>query len=74
VVEYRDMVTIVRDRVQAMLAAKMTLPQVLAANPTQGYTTRYAAGSPAATRTFIESVYSSLVSETAAARSATQSR
>jgi glyoxylase-like metal-dependent hydrolase (beta-lactamase superfamily II) len=60
VVEYRDMVTIIRDRVQAMIAANMTLPQVLTANPAQGYATRYAAGAPTTARAFVESVYASL--------------
>ncbi|MBI4265961.1 MAG: hypothetical protein HY657_16420 [Acidobacteria bacterium] len=54
------MVTIIRDRVQAMIEENMTLPQVLAANPAQGYVTRYAAGAPNAARAFIESVYASL--------------
>ena len=71
VVEYRDMVTIVRDRVQAMLEGNMTLPQVLDARPAQGYEARYAAGAPGATRAFIESVYASLSAEMAA-RPATQ--
>ena len=74
VVEYRDMVTIVRDRVQAMLAARMTLPQVLAANPAQGYVARYAGKSPDAARAFAESVYASLSAEAAAAQPAPSSR
>jgi cyclase len=71
VVEYRDMVTIVRDRVQAMIATRMTLPQVLAANPAQGYVARYAAGSPAAASAFVESVFASLSAEIAATRRTT---
>lgn len=74
VVEYRDMLTIVRDRVQAMIAARMTLVQVLAANPAQGYVARYSAGSAAATNAFIESVYASLSAEVPAARPATPQR
>ena len=62
VVEYRDMATIVRDRVQALLNDGMTLAQVQAANPAQGYATRYGSTSPSATRIFIESVYASLSS------------
>jgi glyoxylase-like metal-dependent hydrolase (beta-lactamase superfamily II) len=37
VANYRDMVTIVRDRVAAMMAAGMTLEQVQAARPTRDY-------------------------------------
>jgi cyclase len=62
VVEYRDMVTIVRDRVRAMVNDGMTLAQVQAANPAQGYVRRYGSASPSATRTFVESVYASLSS------------
>jgi glyoxylase-like metal-dependent hydrolase (beta-lactamase superfamily II) len=65
VVEYRDMVTIVRDRVQAMLNEGMTLAQVQAANPAQGYLTRYGSASRTATRTFVESIYAGLSSNRA---------
>jgi glyoxylase-like metal-dependent hydrolase (beta-lactamase superfamily II) len=63
VAEYRDMVTIIRDRVQSMIDAKMTVVQVLAANPAQGFAARYGAATPTATREFIESVYASLTTE-----------
>jgi glyoxylase-like metal-dependent hydrolase (beta-lactamase superfamily II) len=65
VVEYRDMVTIVRDRIQAMVNDGMTLAQVQAANPAQGYMTRYGSASPSATRIFVESIYASLSSNRA---------
>ena len=52
---YRDMVTIVRDRVQAMVKKNATLEQVKAAKLTQDYDLRY--GSPDA---FIEAAYRSL--------------
>jgi glyoxylase-like metal-dependent hydrolase (beta-lactamase superfamily II) len=55
VVEYRDMVTIVRDRVKDMVNKSMTLQQVKAAKPTLDYDGAY--GSP---DLFIESVYKSL--------------
>ena len=55
VVEYRDMVTIIRDRIADMLKRGMTLDQVKAARPTEDYDPRY--GSNAA---FIEAVYRSL--------------
>src|SRR5207244_11963894 len=41
VVEYRDMVTIIRDRVREMIAKKMTIAQVLAAKPTSDYDGRF---------------------------------
>jgi cyclase len=63
--EYRDMVTIIRDRVQAMLAAKMTLAQVQAANPTQGFTARYGSASSSAASIFVESIYTNLASQPA---------
>jgi len=66
VVEYRDMVTIVRDRVQAMIRKGMTLDQIKAARPTLDFDPRYGAqtGPGAAgttsTATFVESVYANL--------------
>jgi cyclase len=55
VVEYRDMVTIIRDRIADLLKRGMTLEQVKAARPTEDYDPRY--GSSTA---FVESVYRSL--------------
>ncbi len=55
VVEYRDMVTIVRDRIEALINKGNTLAQVKAARPTLDYDGEY--GSP---DRFIESVYRSL--------------
>jgi len=52
---YRDMVTIVRDRVQDMIKKGMTLDQVKAARPTRDYDPRY--GSP---DVFVEAAYRSL--------------
>jgi cyclase len=61
VVEYRDMVAIVRDRVQAMIRKGATLDQVKAARPTADYDTRYGATSGAwTTDRFVEAVYASL--------------
>jgi cyclase len=58
VVEYRDMVTIVRDRVQAMAKKGLTLDQVNAARPTLDFETRYgAATGPWTTAMFVEAVY-----------------
>ena len=43
VVEYRDMVTIIRDRVQDLIKRGQTLDQVKAAKPSRDYDTQYAA-------------------------------
>jgi len=60
-VEYRDMVTIIRDRIQSMIEKGLTLEQIKAANPTQGYRTRYGADSgPWTTDMFVDAVYRSL--------------
>jgi cyclase len=55
VVEYRDMVTIVRDRIADMLKRGMTLDQVKAARPTEDYDPRYGSNTG-----FVEAVYRSL--------------
>lgn len=55
VVEYRDMVTIIRDRVADMLKRGMTLEQVRAARPSEDYDPRYGPGDR-----FVEAVYRSL--------------
>ena len=58
VVEYRDMVTIVRDRVQAMAKQGLNLDQIKAARPTLDFETRYgAATGPWTTAMFVEAVY-----------------
>lgn len=65
--EYRDMVTIVRDRVRAMVAKRMTLEQVKAQRPTLDYDGRYGATEgPSTTDQFVEAVYRG-VSQAAAA-------
>jgi glyoxylase-like metal-dependent hydrolase (beta-lactamase superfamily II) len=61
VLEYRDMVTIIRDRIQAMIKKGMTLGQIKASHPTEDYDGRYGANSgPWTTDMFIETVYKSL--------------
>jgi cyclase len=61
VVEYRDMLVIVRDRILDMLKKRMTLDQVKAAKPTLDYDGRYSApGGFVTPERFIESVYRSL--------------
>jgi glyoxylase-like metal-dependent hydrolase (beta-lactamase superfamily II) len=62
VVNYRDMVTIVRDIVQDQIKKGLTLDQIKKANPTQGYRTRFGADSgPWTTDMFVEAVYRSLI-------------
>ena len=61
VVEYRDMVAIVRDRVQALIKQRATLDQVKAARPTADYDPRYGATTGAwTTEMFVEAVYRDL--------------
>jgi len=61
VVEYRDMVTILRDRIQDMKRNGMTLDQVIAARPTRDYDGRYGAISgPWTTERFVEAVYGTI--------------
>jgi len=55
VVEYRDMVTIVRDVVQDLIKKGKTLQQIKEANPAGDYTPRYGSDSQ-----FIEGIYKSL--------------
>jgi cyclase len=57
VAEYRDMVTIIRDRVRDMVKKGMTLEQVRAAQPTFEYDGIYGAAPGAV---FVEQVYASL--------------
>jgi cyclase len=58
---YRDMVTIIRDRVRAMVGRGLTLEQVKAAKPTADYEPRYGATSgPWTTDQFVEAAYVSL--------------
>ncbi|HTB20304.1 MAG TPA: MBL fold metallo-hydrolase [Bryobacteraceae bacterium] len=61
VVEYRDMVTIIRDRIQDSIKKGMTLDQVKTSRPTLEYDSRYGSDSgPWTTSMFIEAVYRSL--------------
>ena len=61
VVEYRDMVTIVRDRVRDLIRGGASLEQVKAAAPARGYTRRYGSDTgPWTTNAFVEAVYRSL--------------
>jgi len=61
VVEYRDMITIIRDVVADLMKKGMTLEQVKAANPTKGYRKQYGSDSgPWTTDMFVEAIYKSL--------------
>ena len=61
VVEYRDMVVIIRDRVQDLIKKGMTLEQVKAAKPSLDYDTAYASQNSFVTPDrFVEAVYRSL--------------
>jgi glyoxylase-like metal-dependent hydrolase (beta-lactamase superfamily II) len=60
-VEYRDMLTIVRDRIQDLIKKGMTLEQVQAARPTFEYDGLFGAtGGPWTTSMFVEAAYRDL--------------
>ena len=61
VLEYRDMVTIIRDRIADMVKRKLTLDQVKAAKPTLDYDLHYGSTTGFVTTAgFIEAVYKDL--------------
>jgi cyclase len=61
VLEYHDMIVIVRDRIRDAIKKGMTLDQVKAARLTRDYDPRYAAASgPGSTANFVESVFRDL--------------
>ena len=61
VVEYTDMVTIIRDRVREQMKAGRSLAEVKAAQPAKGYVGRYGnLGGTGTTDRFIEAIYQSL--------------
>ncbi len=64
VANYRDMVTIVRDRVAAMVAAGMTLEQVQAARPTSDYDGLYDEPNGGTAAIFVAAVYRDLAGAT----------
>ena len=68
---YRDMVTILRDRIQDLVKKGMTLEQVKAARPTADYDGRYGtATGPWTTEMFVEAVYRTLPRDGAVERPA----
>jgi cyclase len=61
VINWREMLTIIRDRIQAMIDRGMTLEEVQAARPTQDYDARWGRDSGFWTTTqFVEAVYRNL--------------
>ncbi len=65
VVNYRDMVVVVRDIVEDMIKKKMTLEQIKAADPAKPYRSQYGATSgPWTTNDFVEAIYKSLTRAT----------
>jgi glyoxylase-like metal-dependent hydrolase (beta-lactamase superfamily II) len=68
-VEYRDMVTIIRDRIQDMVNRGMTLAQVQAAKPTMEYDGLYGAAPGWSTTQFVEAVYRGLKAQPASTAS-----
>jgi cyclase len=72
VVEYRDMLTIIRDRVREMLKKDMTLKQVRTARPTLEYDGIYGRREEMSGDKFIEIVYNDLKGNTGNAKRATK--
>lgn len=60
VVEFREMVTVVRDRVQDLIKKGSTLEQTKTAKPTRDYDAEYARPGSPSPDAFVESVYRSL--------------
>ena len=59
--QQRDMMTVIRDRVQNMIDKGMTVAEIIEAGPTRGYDPRYGGDSGAwTTEMFVEAVYRSL--------------
>jgi glyoxylase-like metal-dependent hydrolase (beta-lactamase superfamily II) len=66
VVEYRDMITIIRDVIASLMKKGKTLEEIQAADPTKDYRPRYGADTgPWTTRMFVEAVYKSLAANVA---------
>ena len=62
VLEYRDMLTIIRDRVQAAIGRKMTLAQIKAMKPsaTYEYEPRYNRDPDWTAEMFVDAIYRNL--------------
>jgi len=60
VVYYRDMISVIHDRIQDMIRKEMTLEQTIAAGPTRGYDSLYGQDTGAwTTEMFVEAAYES---------------
>jgi cyclase len=60
-VEYRDMVTVIKDTIQELIDKGQTLQQVKAADPTKGYRKRYGSDTGQwTTDMFVEAVFNGL--------------
>lgn len=69
VVEYRDMITIIRDVIEDMMKKGMTLEQIQKADPTKDYRPRYGTDSgPWTTAMFVEAIYRDLTAGAQQAR------
>lgn len=62
---YRDMVTIIRDRIQWMMGKDMTLAQIKAAKPTEDWNDRFGKNPNWTPDMFVEAIYKGLSSEKA---------
>ncbi|HZM92505.1 MAG TPA: MBL fold metallo-hydrolase [Vicinamibacterales bacterium] len=60
VVEYRDMVTIIRDRVQDLIQKGLTFEQVKAARPSRDYDSEYDGDGGSSPDAFVEAIFRSL--------------
>ena len=63
VVEYRDMVTIIRDRVQDLIGKGLTWEQVKAARPSRDYDPEFGGDGGSSPDAFIEAIYRSLTAK-----------
>lgn len=64
IIWYREMLSIIRDRIKDMIAKGKSLKEVLAAKPSRDFDGRYAAASgPATAENFVTMAYKSLVAE-----------
>jgi cyclase len=67
-VEYRDMVTTIKDNIEVLIKEGKTLAQIQAANPTAGYRARWGRETgPWTTAQFVEAIYQGLTAPAGAA-------
>jgi cyclase len=61
VVDYRDMVTIIRDRIRDLMKQGLTLEQIKATSPARGYMRRYGSDTGSwTTNDFVEAIYQTM--------------